>query len=67
MKEIKTVGIIGFGVMGAAIGINAASSGYNVIFKELNKDLVQSMYDTWVIKALNKRVAKKQDHPGRYG
>ncbi|MBT3387918.1 MAG: 3-hydroxyacyl-CoA dehydrogenase family protein [Desulfobacula sp.] len=60
MKEIKTVGIIGFGVMGAAIGINAAISGYNVIFKELNEDLVQSMYDTWVIKALNKRVAKNK-------
>ncbi len=36
MKEIKTVGIIGFGVMGAAIGLNAASSGFKVIFKEIN-------------------------------
>lgn len=60
MKEIKTVGIIGFGVMGAAIGINAAASGFNVIFKELNDDLVKSMYETWVIKALNKRVAKNK-------
>ncbi len=60
MKEINTVGIIGFGVMGAAIGINAASSGYNVIFKELNEDLVKSMYDSWVIKALSKRVAKNK-------
>ena len=60
MKEIKTVGIIGFGVMGAAIGINAASSGFNVIFKELNDDLVQSMYDTWVVKALDKRVKKNK-------
>ncbi len=60
MKEIKTVGIIGFGVMGAAIGINAASSGFNVIFKELNDDLVKSMYDTWVIKALKKRVEKNK-------
>ncbi|MBW1769473.1 MAG: hypothetical protein JRJ65_20810 [Deltaproteobacteria bacterium] len=35
MKEIKTVGIVGFGVMGAAIGVNAAMSGYRVVFKEL--------------------------------
>jgi len=60
MKEIKTVGIIGFGVMGAAIGLNAAASGFNVIFKEINETLVQSMYDTWVIKALTKRVEKNK-------
>ncbi len=58
MKEIKTVGIIGFGVMGAAIGLNAAMSGYRVKFKELNDELVVSMYDKWVVKALEKRVAK---------
>jgi 3-hydroxybutyryl-CoA dehydrogenase len=57
MKEIKTIGIIGFGVMGAAIGINAATAGYKVIFKELNDELVESMFDKWVIKALSKRVA----------
>ena len=57
MKEIKTVGIIGFGVMGAAIGLNASASGYKVLFKELNDDLVKSMYDKWVLKALGKRVA----------
>jgi len=58
MKEIKTVGIVGFGVMGAAIGLNAATSGYKVIFKELNDELVQTMYDRWVVKSLDKRVAK---------
>ena len=55
-KEIKTVGIIGFNVMGAAIGLNAASSGYQVIYKELNDELVREMYDRWVTKALKKRV-----------
>jgi 3-hydroxyacyl-CoA dehydrogenase len=38
MAKIETVGIVGFGVMGAAIGLNAASSGYRVIYKELNDD-----------------------------
>lgn len=58
MKEIKTVGIIGFGVMGAAIGMNAAISGYRVVFKELNDELVQAMFDKWVVKYLEKRVAQ---------
>lgn len=58
VKEIKTIGIIGFNVMGAAIGLNAASSGFRVIYKELNDTLVQAMYDRWVRDALAKRVAK---------
>ena len=57
-KQIKTVGIVGFNVMGAAIGLNAASAGYQVIYKELNDELVRSMYDRWVKDALGKRVAK---------
>lgn len=57
-KEIKTVGIIGFNVMGAAIGLNAASSGFRVIYKELDDTLVRAMYDRWVIDALGKRVKK---------
>ena len=57
MKEVKTVGIIGFGVMGAAIGLNAATNGYKVVFKELNDELVKSMYDKFVLKALAKRVS----------
>jgi len=56
MKDVKTVGIIGFGVMGAAIGLNAAANGYKVVYKELNDDLVKSMYDKFVAKALAKRV-----------
>jgi 3-hydroxybutyryl-CoA dehydrogenase len=56
MKEVKTVGVIGFGMMGGAIGLNAAMSGYQVIFKELNDDLVKSMYDKFVAQAMAKRV-----------
>ncbi|MCG6893142.1 MAG: 3-hydroxyacyl-CoA dehydrogenase [Desulfobacteraceae bacterium] len=63
MKEIQTVGVVGFGVMGAAIGLNAAASGYRVIYKELNEDLVASMYDKWVLQALRKRVDKGKMSP----
>lgn len=58
MTKIETVGVVGFGVMGAAIGLNAAASGYRVIYKELNDELVTAMYDRWVKKTLEKRVAK---------
>lgn len=54
--EVKTVGIVGFGVMGAAIGLNAATAGYRVIFKEVNDEFVTKMYDKWVVSALKKRV-----------
>jgi 3-hydroxybutyryl-CoA dehydrogenase len=57
MKDVKTVGVIGFGVMGAAIGLNAATNGYRVVFKEVNDDLAKAMYDKFVTKALAKRVA----------
>ncbi len=57
-KRIETIGIIGFNVMGAAIGLNAASSGYRVIYKELNDGLVAATYDRWVKDGLGKRVAK---------
>ena len=58
MKDVKTLGIIGFGVMGAAIGMNAAASGYQVVFKEVNDDLVKKMYEKNVVKTLSKRVEK---------
>ena len=58
MSEIKTVGVVGFGVMGAAIALNAAGAGYQVIYKELNDELVASMFERWVTKPLSKRVAK---------
>ena len=58
MKDVKTLGIIGFGVMGAAIGLNAAANGYRVVYKELNDELVKSMYDKFVVKPLAKRVSQ---------
>ncbi|PLX43226.1 MAG: hypothetical protein C0609_08850 [Deltaproteobacteria bacterium] len=58
MRTIETVGVVGFGVMGAAIGLNAAMAGYKVVFKEMNDELVNAMYDKWVISALKKRVER---------
>ncbi len=58
MKTVKTVGVVGFGVMGAAIGLNAAMSGYRVIYKELNDELVAAMFAKGVTGPLGKRVAK---------
>ncbi|HDS17223.1 MAG TPA: 3-hydroxyacyl-CoA dehydrogenase family protein [Proteobacteria bacterium] len=58
MSEIKTVGVVGFGVMGAAIALNAAGAGYQVIYKELNDELVAAMFERWVTKPLSKRVAQ---------
>ena len=56
MKEVKTVGVIGFGVMGAAIGLGCATNGYKIVFKEVNDDLVKAMYDKNVAKPMAKRV-----------
>ncbi|NNF98604.1 MAG: 3-hydroxyacyl-CoA dehydrogenase family protein [Desulfobacteraceae bacterium] len=58
MTEISTIGVVGFGVMGAAIGMNAAMSGYRVVFKELNDELVKTMFDRWIVSPLNKRIEK---------
>lgn len=68
MKEINTIGIIGFGVMGAAIGVNAAASGYYVVFKELNEVMVRSNFEKWVLSPLKKKVDQnriKQDDMDR--
>jgi 3-hydroxybutyryl-CoA dehydrogenase len=58
VKDVQTVGIVGFGVMGAAIGLNAAANGYRVVYKELNDELVKTMYDKFVVQALAKRVER---------
>lgn len=58
MGEIKSVGIVGFGVMGAAIGLNAAQAGYQIIYKELNDELVKEMYEKWIVGGLTKRLKK---------
>lgn len=60
MREINTVGVVGFGVMGAAIGLNAAQAGYQVVYKELNDELVEAMYEKWVLGFLNNRVKKEK-------
>ncbi len=56
MHSDKKIGIVGFGVMGAAIAINSAEAGYKVIFKELNDDLVNKLYDDKLVKPFRKRL-----------
>lgn len=60
MKDVKTIGVIGFGVMGSAIALGAASAGYDVVFKELNDELVKTMFDKWVTIPLAKKVGKNK-------
>jgi 3-hydroxyacyl-CoA dehydrogenase len=60
MKKIETIGVIGFGVMGSAIALSAASAGYSVVFKELNDELVQAMFEKWVTRPLAKKVEKNK-------
>ncbi len=58
MGEVKTVGIVGFGVMGAAIGLNAAQAGYRIIFKELNDELVQTAFQDRILGHFKKQIKK---------
>jgi 3-hydroxybutyryl-CoA dehydrogenase len=57
MEGIKTVGILGAGMMGADIAMACAIAGYKVIMKEVNMELAQAGYkrvtadlDKWISK-----------------
>lgn len=58
MKQIKTVGIVGFGVMGSAIGMNVATSGYDLVFKVSSEEKLKPVFEKKVLAPLNKRVEK---------
>ena len=38
--QIKTVGVVGAGLMGSGIVEQAAKSGFKVVMREVNQDLV---------------------------
>ncbi|MBT3311083.1 MAG: 3-hydroxyacyl-CoA dehydrogenase family protein [Desulfobacterales bacterium] len=57
MAEIKKVGIIGAGMMGADIAISCALAGCEVFMKEISMDLAQAGHDR-IAKDLKKWVSK---------
>ena len=64
--EIKKIGVIGLGIMGAGIAQICAQAGYEVVATDINDELVTKGLS--IIKDnLLKRVKKKQDDPGKYG
>ncbi|MFA5904367.1 MAG: 3-hydroxyacyl-CoA dehydrogenase NAD-binding domain-containing protein [Desulfobacula sp.] len=60
MEKIKTVGIVGCGVMGSAIGLSAAASGYDVVFKIREKREPAAVFDEKVTRVLIKKVEKNR-------
>jgi len=40
VKDIKTVGVLGCGLMGAGIAQVAAASGFKTIVREVNQDVI---------------------------
>ena len=57
MSEIKTVGVLGAGLMGAGIAQVAASSGFTTIVREVSETLCQRG-KTGIEKQLNKAIEK---------
>ncbi|MCK4257935.1 MAG: 3-hydroxybutyryl-CoA dehydrogenase [Halanaerobiales bacterium] len=45
MVEIKTIAVIGAGVMGTGLAEDLAGHGYNVILKDISEDVLQSSRD----------------------
>jgi enoyl-CoA hydratase/3-hydroxyacyl-CoA dehydrogenase len=60
--DIKKVGIVGCGLMGAGIAQTAAQAGYTTIVRELNKDLLEKGLDR-ISAFLDKGVEKKKMTP----
>lgn len=60
MKKIRTVGIVGCGVMGSAIGLSAAASGYDVVFKVKENQDPEAVLDRKIIQALSGKVKKNK-------
>jgi 3-hydroxybutyryl-CoA dehydrogenase len=60
MKKIRTIGIVGCGVMGSAIGLSAAASGYDVVFKIRENRDPADVFDRKITQVLIKRVEKNK-------
>lgn len=62
--DIKKVGVVGCGLMGAGIAQTAAQAGYTTIVRELNKDLLEKGLDR-ISAFLDKGVEKKKLTPSK--
>ena len=60
MKKIRTVGIVGCGVMGSAIGLSAAASGYDVVFKIKENKEPEAVFDGKIMQVLIKKMEKNK-------
>ncbi|APZ90646.1 3-hydroxyacyl-CoA dehydrogenase NAD-binding domain-containing protein [Fuerstiella marisgermanici] len=64
-QKLRTIGIIGAGAMGAGIGQLAALKGYDVVFKELNRELADAGMAR-VTRLLDDMVAKRRLSKSEY-
>ncbi|MCB0833523.1 MAG: 3-hydroxybutyryl-CoA dehydrogenase [Bacteroidetes bacterium] len=62
MSEVKTIGVLGCGLMGAGIAQVAASSGFKTIVREINQDLVDKGLGN-IKKQLERNAAKGKITP----
>ena len=46
IRDIRSIGILGAGVMGGGIGQSAIQAGYNVIIRDLNVEICENTRDT---------------------
>jgi len=57
MSEIKKIGILGAGMMGADIALSCALGGYEVLIKEINMELAEAGHKR-IVSSLEKWVSK---------
>ncbi len=58
IKEVREIAMIGAGFMGAGITEVSITNGYDVILKDIKRDMIDSAYQT-IYKGLSKKVKKK--------
>jgi len=57
MSEVKSIGILGAGMMGSDIALVCAKAGYKVLMKEVNIELAQAGHDK-IVSNLNRWIEK---------
>ncbi len=68
--EIKKVGVVGCGLMGAGIAQVCAQAGYPVVVSEINEDLLNkglASIDKWLLKAVEKGKLAQSEKQAIFG